>query len=194
MPRQSSIKRLPREIQARIGLLFEQGFTLDEMLAALEENNVRLSRSALHRHKQSIEKVAEKVHRSRAVAEALVQRFGTEPESKTTRLNVELTHSVILDLLTQADDQADDQKEGQKANKDSVASPMGAMLLAKALEHLAKAKRQDAELITKIREEAAKEARDKAAQAAENAGKQLGMTKEQAAFIRAEILGVEVQR
>lgn len=193
MPRISSIKRLPREIQERIGQLFERGFSLDEILDALAEDNVKLSRSALHRHKQKIEKVAERVHRSRAVAEALVQRFGSEPESKTTRLNVELTHSVILDLLTQAEPQEEEGAEARKPAKDGINSPMGAMLVAKALEHLAKAKRQDAELITKIREEAAKEALALAAQAAESAGRQLGMDAQQAAFIRVEILGVPLQ-
>ena len=51
-------------------------------------------------------------------------------------------------------------EEGQEPVAAGVASPMDAMLMAKAIEHLTKASRHDAELITKIREQARKEVQD----------------------------------
>ena len=185
MPRQSSIKRLPPEIKERIGTLFASGFTLDEILDALAEQNIKVSRSALHRHKQHIDKIGERLARSRETSEMLVERFGQGLESKTARLNIELIQDVIMQIMAKEDGEHDDDEKGP-------GTPMGAMLLAKAVEHLTKAARHDAELTIKIREQAAAEARAKAAESAATASKQLGLTADQAAFIRAEILGVEV--
>lgn len=187
MPRQSSIVRLPPEIKERIGVLFAQGHTLDEILEALAALDVRVSRSALHRHKQHIDKIGERLARSRETAEVLVERFGQGLESKTARLNIELIQDVIMQIMAREAGEDDDDGKGPE-------TPMGAMLLAKAVEHLTKAARHDAELTIKIREQAAAEARAKAAASAEAASKQLGLNAEQAAFIRAEILGVEVAR
>ena len=186
MPRQSTLKRLPAEIKERIGALLSQGRTLKEIIDALAALDVQVSRSSLHRYKPHIDKIGERLRRSRETAEVLVERFGQGLESKTARLNIELLQDTIMQIQAQAEDGGDDEK--------GPGTPMGAMLLAKAVDHLAKAARNDAELTIKIREQAAAEARAKAAETAANAGKQLGLNAEQAAFIRAEILGIEVQR
>lgn len=171
MPRKSTIKRLPPEVRERIGVLLGQGRTLDEILKALAALDVDVSRSALHRYKQSIDKVRERIDRSRAVAEALVQRLGDAPESKTARMNVELMHSVILDIVSNAEaGGAEGDAEGG-SDDNSPLNPMGAMLLAKALDHLTKASRTDADLIARIREEATKVATKKAATTVSDVGR-----------------------
>ena len=55
MPRRSTIKRLPKAIQERIGELREAGRTIDEILAKLAELDVEVSRSALGRHVKALE-------------------------------------------------------------------------------------------------------------------------------------------
>lgn len=175
MPRRSTIKRLPPEVRERIGVLLGQGRTLDEILKALTTLDVDVSRSALHRYKQSIDKVRERIDRSRAVAEALVQRLGDAPESKTARMNVELMHSVILDIVSNAEaGGAEGDAEGG-SDDNSPLNPMGAMLLAKALDHLTKASRTDADLIARIREEATKVATKKAATTVSDVGRAAGV-------------------
>ncbi|NHZ48600.1 DUF3486 family protein [Nitratidesulfovibrio liaohensis] len=175
MPRKSTIKRLPPEVRERIGVLLGQGRTLDEILKALAALDVDVSRSALHRYKQSIDKVRERIDRSRAVAEALVQRLGDAPESKTARMNVELMHSVILDIVSNAEaGGAEGDAEGG-SDDNSPLNPMGAMLLAKALDHLTKASRTDADLIARIREEATKVATKKAATTVSDVGRAAGV-------------------
>jgi len=117
-----------------------------------------VSRSALGRYRQHIAKVSERIRRSREVAEALVRNLGEEPESKTTRLNIELLHGAINDLMMQLPVPGEDGQLPAEGEDAEGLNPMGAMLLAKALDHLAKARKSDADLINKLREQMRKEA------------------------------------
>lgn len=146
MPRASSVKRLPPEIKERIHLLFEEGRTLDEIMQALASLGAEVSRSALGRYSQSLDKVAEKVRRSREVADALVRRLGDAPESRTLRLNVELMHSAILDLFL-----ANEERDSE-----------GTFYLARSLEALAKASKLDTDMTVKVRQEAEAKAKREA--------------------------------
>lgn len=188
MPRQSTIKRLPPEVRDRIGALLDQGRTLDEILKHLESLDVQVSRSALGRYKQHIDKVSERIRRSREVAEAIVRNQGDAPESKAARLNIELLHGVILDMINQLPD-GTEQGDGEGAAQSVLLtlSPRGAMEMAKALDHLSRASKSDADLIAKLREEA----RAEAAQAVDKAAKKSGMSVEARAEIRRE-LGIGV--
>ena len=185
MPRTSSIKRLPSEIRERINALLEQGRSLDEILGALAPLDVEVSRSALGRYKRSFDKVVEKVRRSREIADVLVRRFGDEPESKSMRANIEMMHGIVNDLLMRIGGE-DDEGEGEPL----VLNPQGAMFLSKALDHLAKARKSDADLIARVREEARKEAADTAAAQAETVGRERGLSAETVEAIKARILGV----
>lgn len=186
MGRKSTLDRLGPEVRDAIGRLLDQGATLDEILAHLENMSVDVSRSALGRYTQRLAKAGEALRRSRTVAEALVRRFGDQPESKTARLNIELLHGVILDLFMAEDGEVDE--DGKAALK---GNPMGAMMLAKALEHLTKASRHDVEFIEKAEKRAAEAATKRAAQAAETVAKERGVSAEVLNAIRAGILGVK---
>lgn len=186
MPRPSTVKRLPPEIREEIGALLDQGRTLDEILTKLRELGVDdVSRSALGRYSKDLAKVSERIRRGREVAEALVRKLGDAPESKITRMNVELVHSVITDLTMAALEAEDAEAEGTpvKDKKNTDLNAMGAMLLAKGLDHLARASKADADLINKLREQARKEAADTAVKAARKAG----MSEDAIQGIRAEL-------
>ncbi len=150
MPRQSTVKRLPPQVRDRIGALLDQGHTLDEILDHLNAMDVQISRSALGRYKQQIDKVSERIRRSREIAEAMVRNYGEAPESKTARLNIELLHGVMLDMINQLPDGSDPESDTPLLLS---LSPRGAMEMAKAMDHLARASKQDADLIAKLREE-----------------------------------------
>lgn len=164
MPRKSTVRRLPPELREQIGALLEQGRTLSEITAHLNQLGAEVSRSALGRYKQHLDKVGEKLRRSREVAEALIAKLGAAPESKALRLNVELMHGALMDLALKANE------EGEEDGGEGITlDPQGAMLLSKALDHLSRASKADAELIGKIKEQARKEAEaklDKAVNAA----------------------------
>jgi hypothetical protein len=184
MPRKSSILRLKPEMRELIGTLLER-HTLDEVMEHLQQLNEppEVSRSALGRYKQRLDKVGEQLRRSREVAEALVQKLGNAPESKALRLNVELMHGLFLDLALKAQEAIDNSEDGE--GKGVILAPMDAMLLSKALDHLARASKQDAELVGKIREQAAKEAQAKLDKAVDAA---TGEAKRDAALTPAQIL------
>jgi len=155
--RPSSIDRLEPEIRDEIGRLRGNGHTLDEILAALRELDVTtISRSALGRHVKSMERIGARLRHSRNIAEALVRQLGDAPASRSAQLNIELLHTAITDLfLAQGDG------EGEGPDEDGLAAlkgnPEGVMLLAKAVDHLTKSSKADAEYAAKI--EAATEAR-----------------------------------
>ncbi|MDA8049978.1 MAG: DUF3486 family protein [Rhodospirillales bacterium] len=185
--RPSSVARLPDEIRGLIGKLRGQGRTIDEIMARLREMDAEVSRSALGRHVKGLDALGEKMRRSRAVAEALVRELGEAPESRTARLNIELLHSAILDVFMKAADGEEIEESGQAA---LAGDPQGAMLLAKALDHLARASKGNVEFLAKAEARAAERARSAAAAAAENVARKQGISAETIAAIKSGIFGV----
>ena len=207
----SKVKKLPPEIRELISELHNtHSWTLDEIAAALRDlaagkrptlpgalppelaeppavdPDALPSRSGLHRHIQGLDRLADRMQRSRAVAEALVRKLGDAPEDRTARLNIELMHSAILDLFMSSEGE-----DGEPAGPVSL-DPESAMLLAKALKDLSSARNNDAALVLKLREQAEKKTKDAAAKVAETVGREKGLSKDTIAAIKAQILGVKV--
>ena len=188
MARPSTIARLPGEIREAIGRLREQGRTLDEILDHLRGMEVAVSRSALGRHVQAMDKVGERLRRSRTVAETLVRQLGDAPESQTARLNIEMMHSFMFDFLASVE-----AGEGGEAGEEAQAhlrNPKSVALMAEAVQRLTVASRQNAEYIARVEDRAAQKAKAGAARAAEEAARQQGLSADTIATIKASILGV----
>ncbi len=175
MTRPSTIRKLDPEVREEIARLRDQGVTLDTILAKLHELGAEVSRSALGRYVKEIEDVGERIRRSREIADALVRRLGEAPESRQARLNIELMHSVILDLVMGAQD-------GGAVALD----PEQAMFLARSMKDLASAQKSDAEYALKIRQEAAKQA----AAAVDRVAKTKGLGADTVAALKQEFLGI----
>lgn len=182
--RPSSIDRLPAEIREAIGRLREHGKTLDEILDHLRAMEVEISRSALGRHVKGMDAMGERLRRSRAMAEGLARQLGETPGDKVARLNIELMHSVVNDMLAAADDE--DSPES-KASKAALHAPMGAKLVAEAIERLTKASRHDQDFVLKLEERVKKEA----AKSVEAVGRAQGLTASTIDAIKAGIFGVK---
>lgn len=140
----STIRRLPVPLRDAINAQLEEGRTLDEITAAVQAMGAQVSRSALGRHRQQREKIMERVRRSRDVAETMISAVRDEPESRLARANVEFMHSLLMDMMGAAD-------SGEGVNL----TPREAMELAKAVDHLTRAKKDDVQ--TTLVVEAAKE-------------------------------------
>lgn len=97
--RPSTIDRLPESVRDLIGELRRNGRTIDEILDALRGIDVGVSRSALGRHTARVDAVGARIRESRAVATALVERYGEAPERRTARMNIELMHGILMRLL-----------------------------------------------------------------------------------------------
>ena len=158
MARPSTVRRQAPEVREAIGQWHREGRTLDEILDALDEAfSVKISRSALHRHVKGLDKMLEKIERGRLLSEAAVRQFGQEPESRTAQTNIHLLQSALLEMFSAED------------SDNPAAKPMDFMLLSKAMDHLAKAARNDAEYTAKIRAIAEKETAAKMEKAARTA-------------------------
>ncbi|RUT27385.1 hypothetical protein C0V97_01040 [Asaia sp. W19] len=185
--RPSSVDKLPLEIRDEIGRLRGEGYTIDEILAALRELDVvTISRSTLGRHVKGMERLGAKLRHSRNIAEALVRQLGDEPASRAAQLNIELLHTTITDLFLAQNDDGEIDENGKAALN---GSPEGIMLLAKAMDHLTKSAKADAEYAARI--EAKVEARFKKQAEAGLAAvaREKGFSAENMAFIRQQILG-----
>lgn len=159
MPRVSGFKRLPPEVRDMIGSLREQGKTIDDIMDALKALGRDVPRSTVGDWTKKIDAVAAKMEQSRVMADALVRRFGDEPDSKTARLNMQMMHTVLYEALGHV-------LSGGDAGE---LTPKQAMELAKALDHLTRAAKTDAEFIAKVRAEARKEAEERMEAAVQNA-------------------------
>jgi hypothetical protein len=184
MPRASTIDKLPPEIREAIGRLREHGKTIDEILDHLRTMEIDVSRSALGRHVQGMAAMGERLRRSRAMAEGLARQLGETPGDKMARVNIELLHSFLNDMLAAADEEG---SEAQLALRD----PKAAAAAAAAIERLTKASRHNLEFVGKIEERARDAARKGAADAVDNVGRAKGLSADTLAAIKAEIFGVK---
>jgi hypothetical protein len=187
MARPSRIDRMDPEIREIIGRLRQHGKTLDEILDHLRTMEIEVSRSALGRHVQSMEKVGERMRRSRAIADALARQIGDTSESKLTSLNIELLHGFVFDFLASAEDEGD---EGAAA-KAQLRDPMAMKLFSEAVERLTKASRHNADFVEQVEKRAASKAKTEAAKAMDAVAKEKGLSADTLAAIKAGIFGVK---
>lgn len=164
MARRSNIERLPREIQEAIAELRRNGRTIDEILARLHEIGVSdkdVSRSGLGRHVQELDAIAEEARQQQILADAIVGRFGDEPDSSLARANVELMHGLLFKLSL-----AKRSQDGADLSAEEIA------FMARSLSSLATASKLDVERIEKIEKRAvAKAIRDAETKAGEKSGR-----------------------
>ncbi|WP_302579767.1 phage protein Gp27 family protein, partial [uncultured Desulfovibrio sp.] len=146
----------------------EGRLTLDELLEHLRGIGVEgVSRSALGRQKQKIDKMAARLRQSREMAEALVREVGpSAAEGEQGRLLVQALRGLVMDHL---------------ANLEEDADPKSFMAIARALKDMAQANRLDQDFEARVRERIQREAEKKLDDAtARAAAESAGLTPEQA--------------
>lgn len=176
MGRKSTLRRLPPEIQTEINRILSEGrLTLDELLEHLRSIGVEgVSRSALGRQKQKIDKMAANLRQSREMAEALIREVGpSAAEGEHGRLLVSSLRGMMLNYLAQAE-------EGD-------ADPKSFMALARSLKDMAQANRLDQDFEAKVRERIQKET----VKAVEDSAREAGLSAETVEAIKSRILGVK---
>ena len=141
MGRKSTIKMLPRAVQAEISNLHRAGYTNQQITQHLRElGGNTVSKSAVQRWAKDLNRVGKRLNETRQVAEGLVANLGEDGEGKLPRLNIEMLHEVLLRMLVG--------KEGKPVEFD----PKEAMMLANMLQNLARASKADAETHARIRQ------------------------------------------
>lgn len=173
MARPSKIDRLPGEIRDKIGQLRRDGRTIDEILSVLRQLEVDVSRSGLGEHIKKIDAIGARLRESRAAAEAIMARLGESPDNRTARLNIELMHAGLMQLLAGGED-------GESVTLD----PQGAMFLARTIRDLTAASKTDVDLELRLRREFAQEA----AAAVADVAKEKGLSADVVDAIKLKIL------
>lgn len=178
MGRKSSLRRLPPEILQEVNRLLSEGrFTLDELLEHLRGMGVEtVSRSALGRQKQRIDKVAAKLRQSREITASLVQELGVNStEGEQGRLLVETLRGMIYDHLE------------ARIVEGELGDPKSFMALARTLKDMAQANRLDQDFEAKVRERVQKET----VKAVEDSAREAGLSAETVEAIKSRILGIK---
>jgi hypothetical protein len=188
VPRPSSIDRLPPELREAIRALRERGRTIDEILGHLQGMEAEVSRSALGRHVQKLDRIGERLRRSRLISETLRPQLGDAPESDLARYNIEVLQSFIFELLELG---ADPEAEGAEDAAKLLKNPKALETLSQSLANLTRASRTNVDFLAKVEERAAAKARAAAATAAERTAKERGLSGETIAAIQRSILGLK---
>lgn len=180
MGRPSKVDRLPPAIREAIGALRREGRTIDEILEHIRQLGVEdVSRAGLGRHVQQLDKIGEQMRQQRVVADALVAKFGSEPDDKLFRVNVELMHGLLFRFSLA-------QQEGEAV----TLGPEDLMFLTSALKNIASASKTDVDRIRQIEKRAAELATKDAAEKATKAANERGLSADTVKAIRDNILGV----
>lgn len=183
--RPSSIDRLLPDLKALIGNLRAQGRTIDEIRAKLLELDVEVSRSSLGRHVRSLADAQVTMQRSRDIAIALVDKFGQTPDDKLARLNIELTHGLVMRLLLATEP---DPETGE--SQPITLSPEDTMFVARTIQALTGAAKTNDDRTAKAVARAKIEEREAAAERAGDAAKTRGLGADTVKFIKDQVLGV----
>lgn len=158
MGRKSSIKTLPKEVQAAVVGALEAGATIDGIVDHLNDLGHPRSRSAVGRYAKEYAGLAERHRDIRVVAEAFAKDFGGA-ENAEGKLMVQMLTSVgARMILPMASGDAED------------LAPKDFHFMAKATKELQSAAKIDSERDAKLREEGRKVAEIEMRRKLEEAG------------------------
>lgn len=176
--RKSSIKTLPVPVQEAVVRALEGGATIDAIVDQLANLGHDRSRSAVGRYAKEYAELATRHRDIRVVAQAFAKDFGGA-ENAEGKLMVQLLTSIGARMIMPLAGEEEPDLSGKEFH-----------FLAKATKELLSAAKVDAERDAKIREEASRAARQKAADDAETAARSAGASAETIERVKASILGL----
>lgn len=175
MARRSAIAQLDPRVQAAVDTAIREGrATIDDIVILIKSYGATASRSSVGRYVKSSTEALSRYREAQEVAKVWIGKLTDEPQGDVGRLLAEMLRTVAFQQIGQMG-------EAEKAK------PMDIMLVAKALEHLAKSEKTAVDRAVKIRDEFAA----KAAEAAVKAAKGGGASKDTIDEIKRSILGIK---
>ena len=168
---------LPKDLREELDrLIAAGGLSVDDVWAWLKGRDVDVGRSSVHRHMQSVEEVAAEMREAREAANAIVQNLGPDAaEGQVGKLLIQVVQGIVFKIA-----RSTITAEGPALDMEQL------MFLTSSVQKLASAEKTDADRVSKLRAEWAKEKASEVGQL----GKKLGWSAETAAQVRAEIMGV----
>jgi uncharacterized protein YeeX (DUF496 family) len=183
MGQKSAVDRLSEPLRIRLlEMLQNPAVTQKEIADAInaEAGETLLSRSSVNRYARRMKRFAEKNRQAREIADAYVDKYGTDNRVKLGRVVNEQIRLAVFDLIGEIEDRWDDPE---------IKSPQIADMLYKvsrSLKELEAAEKLNAERTENIRKAALAEA----AEAVEQTAKSNGLTAETIEKIKTQILGL----
>lgn len=179
MGQRSSIDRLDPTIRAEVDAAIKRGSTIDVIVAKLRELGADVSRSAVGRYSKQYAALAARQRDMSAVANAFASEFGTADDLQG-RLMIQLVTSLITRTAMAASENEEPEFDFKELH-----------FLARAVKDAASAAKTDTDREARIRDEAAKEEKRKAAERAESSARSAGASPETIHKVRAAILGLD---
>lgn len=170
MGRQSAIRRLPRSVRESVDrAIREERLTIDEIVNLINRSGAEASRSSVGRYVQAARNQLQRFREAQEIAKVWAGKLSEDPESDVGRLVSEILRTIVFQQLGEL---------GEDPDKRA----METMLLAKALDHVASAEKKALDTELRVRREMAKRA--------EKMARAQGLSAEQAAALRKDLLGV----
>lgn len=180
MGRKSTLEVLPQPVRAAVARAMENGATIDAIVEQLDSLGHKVSRSAVGRYAKNFSEMTKRHRDMRVVAEAFAEDFGGGDNAEG-KLLLQMLTSIGARMVMPV------------AQGDEIEMTTGEFhTMAKATKELFAAAKSDSERDAKIRAEAARETREKAADDAVSAARAAGASEQTVQMVKARILGLEV--
>ncbi|GHV76471.1 hypothetical protein AGMMS49942_12920 [Spirochaetia bacterium] len=183
MGQKSAVDRLPEKLRTRLmEMLREPSVTQAEIVDAInaEAGESLLSRSSVNRYAQRMKHFAEKNRQAKEIADAYIDKYGTDNRVKLGKVVNEQIRLAVFDLIGEIEEIRED--------PDIKTPQIADMLykLSRGLKELEAAEKLNAERTEGIRKAALTEA----AEAVEQTAKSNGLTNDTIEKIKKQILGL----
>lgn len=186
MGRTSSIEKLPQDILEKLQSLLRDP-RITQLQATAKINDVlertqiggEVSKSAVNRYAQKMDRVGQKLRESREVAKMYIDRFGEDQSGEVGKLVNEMIRTMVFDITLKM--------QGETIDPDMAPE------LAKMIKNLSLSMQQlenAASINTKREQEIKNKAAKEAAQAMESVAKSQGLTADAVQSIKDQILGI----
>lgn len=184
MGQKSAVDRLPEDLRRKlIELLNRPNVTQLEIVDAInvEAGEPLISKSSLNRYAQRMKKFAEKNRQAREVAEAYLEKYGSDTRNKLGKVVNEQIRLIAFDLISELEEL----KERSKVNPALMTEVI--FKVSRGLKELEMAEKLNAEREDEIRKAVLAEAAAKI----EEVGKKKGVSKETLDAIYAEVFRIK---
>jgi hypothetical protein len=183
MGQKSAVDRLPENLRGRLlEMLQNPAITQAEIVDAInaEAGETLLSRSSMNRYAQRMKHFAEKNRQAREIADAYIDKYGTDNRVKLGKVVNEQIRLAVFDLIGEIEEISAD----PEIKKTEIADML--YKLSRGLKELEAAEKLNAERTESIRRAALAEA----AEAVEQTARSSGLTAETIEKIKKQILGL----
>ena len=183
MGQKSAVDRLPKKLRDKlIEMLHDPAITQAEIVDAInaEAGTPLISKSSMNRYAQKMKRFAEKNRQAKEIADAYIEKYGSDDRQKLGKVINEQMRVAIFDLMGEFDEIRED-----PAIKGTEAADM-LYKISRGLKELEQAEKLNAERTDSIRKAALTEA----AEIVEKEAKSAGLDKAALEIIKRKILGI----